>query len=239
MNTRVLWGVAIGAAVAAAVVRAAARRRSEDARDPAASLARVRALYDRGASRYDLAMDVMDRLLFAGGREWVASRARGEVLETAAGSGRNLPFYAPDVRLTLVDVSPAMLDIARRRAAALGRPVEVRAGDAQALEFPDGSFDTVVCTLGLCTIPDERRAVQEAWRVLRADGRLLLLEHVGSPEPAVRAAQRVLDPIVCLLVSDHLLRDPLPIVQETGFAVERIERHAFGIVEYLAARKPA
>lgn len=238
MNARTVWGVIIGAA-AVAVVAGAARRRRQEAVDPASSVARVRALYDRGASRYDLAMDVVDRLLFVDGRRWVARQARGEVLEVAAGSGRNLPFYPPDVRLTLVDVSPNMLALARRRAAALGRPVEIRTGDAQALDYADARADTVVCTLGLCTIPDERRAIREAWRVLRADGRLLLLEHVGSRHPLVRLVQRVLDPLVCLLVSDHLLRDPLPIVQETGFVIERVERHAFGLVEYLAARRPA
>lgn len=67
-------------------------------------------------------------------------------------------------------------------------------GDAQALEFPDGRFDTVVATLCLCTIPDERRALAEAYRVLRPGGRLLLLEHVRGPVGPVRWVQRMLDP---------------------------------------------
>ena len=73
-----------------------------------------------------------------------------------------------------------MLDIARRRAGELGRPVELRLGDAQALEFEDATFDTVVCTLSLCTIPDDRAAVAEVRRVLRPGGRFVLLEHVRS-----------------------------------------------------------
>jgi SAM-dependent methyltransferase len=234
-----LLAVALGAGGAAlATARAAARRRSRAVLEPEDALARVRRLYDRAASRYDTAMDVVDRLLFVDGRRWVAGQARGDVLEVAAGSGRNLPFYPPDVRLTLLDVSPGMIEVARRRAAALGRAAVVRVGDAQALDLADAQADTVVCTLGLCTIPDEHRAIREAWRVLRPGGRLLLLEHVGSPDPAVRQLQRLLDPCVCLLFSDHLLRDPLPVVQDAGFTVERVERHALGIVEYLAARKP-
>lgn len=131
-----------------------------------------------------------------------------------------------------------MLGTARTRAAALGREVDLQVSDAQALDFPDAYFDTVVCTLGLCTIPDDRRAVQEAWRVLRPGGRLLLLEHVRSPYLAVRLVQRLLDPLVCLLASDHLLRDPLPIIKQTGFEIERLERRALGMIEWLVARKP-
>jgi len=71
------------------------------------------------------------------------------------------------------------LTIPRRRE--LAHPADLRLGDAEALEFADDSFDTVVCTLGLCTIPDPRRAVAEAWRVLRPAGQILLLEHVRSP----------------------------------------------------------
>lgn len=117
---------------------------------------RVRRLYDAAAGRYDRSIALFERLLFGGGREWVCSRARGEVLEIAAGTGRNLPFYPEDVRLTGVELSPKMLEVARRRAREIGREADLRAGDAQDLPFRDASFDTVVCTLGLCTIPDDR-----------------------------------------------------------------------------------
>jgi len=193
---------------------------------------------DRGASRYELAMNVLDRLFFAEGRRWSSGQARGDVLELAAGSGRNFPYYGQWVRLTAQDISAVMLGLARTRAAAIGLEVDLQVGDAQALDLPDAHFDTVVCTLGLCTIPNDRRALQEAWRVPRAGGRLLLLEHVVSPHLAVRLVQRLLDPLACLLASDHLLRDPLAVVMATGFEIERLERHAIGMVEWLVARKP-
>ena len=198
---------------------------------------RVRHLYDRDARTYDRAMGVVDRLLFADGRDWVCAQARGEVLEIAIGTARNLPHYPADVGLTGIELSPAMLDIARARARALGREVELRLGDAQALDFADESFDTVVSTLALCTIPDDRAAVAEVRRVLRPGGRFLLLEHVRSPLAAVRLAQRLLEPLAVRFQADHLLREPLEHVRAEGFEVERLERSKLGIVERIAARK--
>lgn len=204
----------------------------------AAGNERVRRQYDRTAGRYDDLISFAEKVLFGGGREWVCSRARGEVLEIAAGTGRNLPFYAGDARLTAIELSPAMLEIARRRAEALGREADLRLGDAQDLPFPDATFDSVVCTLGLCTIPDDEKAVREAARVLKPGGRLLLLEHVRSPLLPVRVLQALLNPITVLVESDHLLREPLRHVREAGLVVEDLERSKSGIVEKLEARKP-
>jgi ubiquinone/menaquinone biosynthesis C-methylase UbiE len=170
---------------------------------------RVLAVYERDARRYDRGMRVLERLLFAGGREWVCAQARGEVLEIAIGTGRNLPYYADDVRLTGVDLSPAMLELARRRARELDRDIDLRLGDAQALAFADESFETVVCTLSLCTIPDARAAVAGVRRVLRPGGRFVLLEHVRSPLPPVRFGQRLLDTDAAQAGDEHaLLRPP-------------------------------
>jgi ubiquinone/menaquinone biosynthesis C-methylase UbiE len=199
---------------------------------------RVRRLQDKEAPRYDRNMGWFDRILFAGGREWACSQVHGEVLELAVGTGRNLPYYRPDVRLTGIELSPQMLEIGKKRAEELGRDIDLRIGDAQALEFEDQSFDTVIITFGLCTIPDDRGAVAEAHRVLRPGGRLVLLEHVRSPSLAVRAAQRALDPLAVRFAADHLLRDPLDHLASVGFEIESVERLKWGIVERVVARKP-
>jgi ubiquinone/menaquinone biosynthesis C-methylase UbiE len=131
-----------------------------------------------------------------------------------------------------------MLAVARQRADQLGRPADLRIGDAQALEFADETFDTVVFTLALCSIPDDRTAISEAQRVLRPGGQLLLMEHVASPTPLVRAVQQLLDWITVRTVADHLVRDPLVYVEALGFKVEQVERLKWGIVERVAATKP-
>jgi ubiquinone/menaquinone biosynthesis C-methylase UbiE len=200
---------------------------------------RLRGLWERYAPRYDRDMGLFERLQFGGGRAWVCSQATGEVLEVAIGTGRNLPFYPKGVRLTGIDLSPAMLDIARRRAADLAREVDLREGDAQALEFPDASFDTVVCTLGLCGIPDDRKAITEMHRVLRPGGTLLLLDHIGSHHTLIRLGQRLLEKLTLRMLGDYQTRRPLPLVQQAGFVIQHQERLKAGTVERLAATKPA
>ena len=199
---------------------------------------RVRRLQDKEAPRYDGQMRIFDRLLFEGGREWACSRAQGQVLEIAVGTGRNLPHHRDDVTLTGIELSPEMLAIAKRRAAESGREADLRVGDAQALDFPDAGFDSVLCTLALCTIPDPGAAVREVHRVLRPGGRFSLLEHVRSPVRAVRGVQRLIEPLSIRFAADHLTREPLEYLGAAGFEVEELERSKWGIVERVLAVKP-
>jgi ubiquinone/menaquinone biosynthesis C-methylase UbiE len=199
---------------------------------------RLRRYWDKHARNYDKQIAFWERRLFGDGRQWVCAQATGDVLEVAIGTGRNLPHYPPGIRLTGIEFSPAMLELARRQAQQLGRKVDLRLGDAQALELPDASFDTVVCTLSLCAIPDERRAVAEMQRVLRPGGRLLLLDHVAAAPRWVRAIQWLLERVTIPLGEEHLRRRPLLQVQAEGFEIQQRERAKLGIVERLAARKP-
>jgi ubiquinone/menaquinone biosynthesis C-methylase UbiE len=208
------------------------------ARSTAEETARVREIQDKEAPRYDRQISFFERVLFGGGREWVCSRAQGDVLELAAGTLRNLPHYPPGVRLTAVELSPEMAAIGCKRAQDLGRPIDLRVGDVQKLDLPDEAFDTVACTLGFCTIPDTTAAASEAFRVLRAGGQLLLLEHVRSPVLAVRGVERLLEPLFVRFMADHLLRDPLDYLPDVGFEIEEVRRSKWGIVERLRARKP-
>jgi ubiquinone/menaquinone biosynthesis C-methylase UbiE len=199
---------------------------------------RVRAVQDKQAPKYDRQISIFERILFGDGRAWVCSQAHGQVLELACGTARNLPFYPADAELTGIELSPEMLAIARQRARELGHPADLRLGDAQALEFPDESFDTVTCTLGFCTIPDTHAAAAEAFRVLRPGGHLLMMEHVRSPAPIVRGGQRLLEPLAVRFEADHLLREPLDYLPGVGFQIAEVERSKWGIVERLRAIKP-
>ncbi len=200
---------------------------------------RWRRYWDKHSASYDKQMRFFDRVLFADSRTWVCSQATGDTLEVAIGTGLNLPLYPGEAQLTGIDLSPAMLGIARHRAEQLGRAVDLREADALALPFPDASFDTVVCTFSLCAIPDERRAVSEMNRVLRLGGILLLADHIAGATWPVRGIQRILEVFTVPLQGEHYLRRPLRHVQAEGFSIERRERFKLGLTERLAARKPA
>jgi ubiquinone/menaquinone biosynthesis C-methylase UbiE len=197
---------------------------------------RQRRVWDEEAATYDRRMAFFDRRWFAGGREWLAARARGRVLEVAVGTGRNLPHYPAGVTLTAVDLSPRMLALARRRATDLGRDIDLREGDAEHLPFDDMSFDTVVCALALCSIPSPAAAIDEMRRVLVPGGRLLLLDHIGSNWPPVRAAQWLLERVTSRTGGEYFTRRPLPLVTAAGFEVVETERLRAGTVERILAR---
>jgi ubiquinone/menaquinone biosynthesis C-methylase UbiE len=200
---------------------------------------RLQRYWDKHARTYDREMGFWERVLFGNTRRWICSQATGDVLEVAIGTGLNIGYYPKGVRLTGIDWSTEMLERARRRAGDLARTIDLREGDAHALEFPDASLDTVVCTFSLCAIPDERLAIAEMTRVLRPGGRLLLADHVAAASRPARAIQRLLELVTVPLGGEHFLRRPLEHVRAAGLKIEKRERFKHGIVERLVARKAA
>lgn len=199
-----------------------------------AQAARWQRYWDRKSRTYDKEMSVWDRRMFGDSRQWACGQATGEVLEVAVGTGLNLPHYPDAVTLTGIDISDRMLDLARER----GRPATLQQGDAHALPFADGSFDTVVCTFGLCAIPDVDTAVAEMARVLRPGGRLILVDHVVSTSRVIRVVQWLAERVTVPLAGEHFLRRPLHQVQASGLDIEQRQRFARGgMIERLVARK--
>jgi ubiquinone/menaquinone biosynthesis C-methylase UbiE len=199
---------------------------------------RVRGLYDRWAASYDRWLSHYDRWMgLTEGRRRLLSRASGRTLEVGVGTGLNFQFYPAEVRLTAIDLSPAMLEIAHRRADALGLAVDLQVGDAQALDLPKESFDTVVATLMLSAVPDDKQAAAELWRVLRPGGALLVLDHVRSTVAPVALLQRLLEPIIDGLTGWRFARDVSHDVRSVGFTIEQARRWRLGMVLELVGRK--
>jgi ubiquinone/menaquinone biosynthesis C-methylase UbiE len=149
------------------------------------------------------------------------------VLDVGAGTGANLPHYRLDriSKLVLLDVGPGLLNRARRKADDMGMKVELRIASAEQLPFDDGAFDTVVFTLSLCTIPDPVGALREAKRVLAADGRLLVLEHVQALEAGLARWQARVNPVWMLIASGcHLDRDTRRSIEAVGFVIESADQ---------------
>lgn len=201
---------------------------------------RSRRIWDRMAPRYDRDMRRLEPLLFGrDARAQLCQEARGDVLEVAVGTGLNLSHYPPGVRLTGVDLSPAMLAAASKRAADLGLNLYLREAPAERLPFEDASFDTVVCTLSLCSVVDDRAAIREMHRVLRPGGQLLLLDHVAATNRFLLGLQRLWERVTLRTAGDYQTRHPLPLVRQEGFDVTDSRRSKLGTVERVRAVKPA
>ncbi len=158
-------------------------------------------------------------------RQRVAPKATGRVLEIGIGSGLNLPLYSIDVDSVFgVEPSAALLARAREAAAALPFQTTLHEGSAEALPFDERDFDTVVTTWTLCTIPDAVRALAEIRRVLKAEGRLLFIEHGHAPDPRVAAWQDRLNPLWrCIAGGCNMNRPIDTMICDAGFTIERLE----------------
>lgn len=152
--------------------------------------------------------------------------ARGRVIEIGFGTGLNLPHYPSAVtELVAVEPSSGMLARARDRIAAAPFPVRVISGSAESLPLPDASFDTAVSTLTLCTVPEPGLALVELRRVLRDEGRLLLLEHGLADDPGVARWQERLDWLQTRVACGcHLNRPVLRMLRDHGFRVDALRQ---------------
>lgn len=188
----------------------------------------------RVAGGYDLAMTLLERPFLRASRRWLAERAAARTLEVAIGTGANVPFYPPGIALTGIDLSPEMLAGARERCRRLGVDADLRLGDAMALPAEDASYDTVVCTLALCSVPDVPGALAEMARVLRPGGSLLLLDHVIATAAPVRVVQRGLDRVTARH-GEYFTRRPAPLLEAAGLTVVASAREHLGVVERVHA----
>jgi ubiquinone/menaquinone biosynthesis C-methylase UbiE len=157
-------------------------------------------------------------------RSRVLQVAEGCVLEIGLGSGLSLPFYGGAVKHVIgLEPSPKLLSMARGASNAASQPVELLQASAEAIPLESDSVDTVVSTWTLCSIPDVVSALSEIRRVLKADGRLLFVEHGLSPDPRVSRWQDRLTPLWKRIAGGcHLNRPIAQHIEGTGFRLEQI-----------------
>ena len=172
-----------------------------------------------------------DGLGAAAERGWMGRRrsrllagAAGSVLEIGGGTGANLPHYRDAGRVVVSEPDPFMRGRLRRKLVRARVPVEVSESGAEDLPFRDGSFDAVVSTLVLCSVPNQEKALAEVRRVLRPDGRLLFIEHVRGEGSVARVQDRVLPLWSRLFAGCHPNRDTLGSIQAAGFEVGKLDR---------------
>ena len=159
-------------------------------------------------------------------REKVVPGANGRVLEIGIGTGLNMPYYDKSKVTKITGLEPAaqMLRLASRRIAQAGLPVELIGLSAERIPLNDASFDTVLMTYTLCSIPDPGAALKEMRRVLAANGKLIFCEHGRAPDEGVRRWQDRLTPYWKRFTGGcHLNRDVPAILQDAGFECSQIQ----------------
>jgi ubiquinone/menaquinone biosynthesis C-methylase UbiE len=178
---------------------------------------------------YDFSMRHVERACLAEWRTTLLADARGDVLEIGAGTGANLGRYGPDVaRIVMTEPEARMRDRLAPRLSREPRPVEVVDASAESLPFADGSFDTAVSTLVLCSVADADRALAELARVLRPGGVLLFIEHVAADDGTRRRRwQERVQPLWKRLSGNcHLARHTDRAIERAGFSIERMDRES-------------
>jgi len=182
--------------------------------------------YNRISPIYELIDLPLELLFFRRWRKDALSGLSGQVLEVGLGSGRNLKYYPAGCSVTGIDNSKGMLEEARKKARGM-KNVNLLLMDAERLEFPDRSFDYVVTTFVLCTIPDPVQALKEMRRVLKPSGELIALEHMHSSNPIIARFEDLINPFLYFLLGDHTTRHTLKNIKEAGFTIQEATRLAF------------
>ena len=168
-------------------------------------------------------------------RQLVVPRAQGRVLEVGIGTGLNMRYYDKSSVTHVTGLDPALQlhPLAQERIDRAGLAVELIGLSAEKIPLPDASFDTVLITYTLCTIPDPHAALLEMRRVLKPNGSLLFCEHGRAPDASVQRWQERLQPLWGKVAGGcHLGRDMPALLQGAGFTLPDLQ------TRYLSGPRP-
>ncbi|AKB57884.1 class I SAM-dependent methyltransferase [Methanosarcina barkeri] len=193
--------------------------------------------YNRIAPIYELIDLPLEFFFFREWRKEALSGLSEKILEVGVGTGRNLKYYPAGCRVIGIDKSERMLRRAQEKAESR-KNITLYPMDAERLEFPDNSFDYVVITFVLCTIPDPVKALKEMRRVLKPSGELIALEHVHSDYPIVDFIEHLINPILFFLLGDHATRHTVKNIEKAGFTIKEAKKLAFKDVFRKIRAKP-
>jgi ubiquinone/menaquinone biosynthesis C-methylase UbiE len=197
----------------------------------------TRKRYDRLAFIYDFLESPMEWFFFASWRARLLGQIVGNrVLEVGVGTGKNIPYYPREVKVTAIDLSPRMMGRAQKRALVLGLEVDFWEMDVQHLAFPDQVFDTVFATFVFCSVPDPVLGLRELRRVCKPGGTLLLLEHIRPKNFILGFLFDLFNPIVVRMMGANINRRTLDNIRMAGWQIQVEERLSCDIVCWIEAK---
>lgn len=199
---------------------------------------KVRQRYDRLAPYFDGLEGFLEGLLFRRLRKKLWAQASGvHILEIGVGTGKNFPFYPDDARITAIDFSPKMLEMARRKQQRKQIAVDLALMDVQSLEYADNSFDTVIASFVFCSVPKPRKGLKELYRVCKPGGQVLLLEHVLSSNKALATLMNLFNPLAVNTLGANINRQTLKSVQACPFQKIFVDPASSDMIKLIRAIK--
>jgi ubiquinone/menaquinone biosynthesis C-methylase UbiE len=196
---------------------------------------RTRRLYNRAARIYNWCAGPAEPRFEPLRRRVWAEAVGPDILEVGVGTGKNFPFYPPNAELTAIDLSDRMLAYASQYAADTGVQARLLQMDAQHLDFPDDTFDSVVSTLVFCTVPHPVQGLREARRVCKPGGCIVLLEHV-RPEGLLGFATDIFSPLSVTIFGEHLNRHTVDAVRQAGVDIQYVDNLGSRIFRLIVAK---
>ena len=182
--------------------------------------------YNRFSIVYDVLEWPVEKLLFSKWRKRVIGAAKGKILEVGVGTGKNLPYYSKKAKVTGIDISKGMLDKAIKKNNKLKTNCRLLLMDAENMKFRNNSFDTVLCTFILCSVPNPVKALKEMRRVCKPNGRILMIEHVLSKNRLIALWQKLHNPVTRWLVGININRDTAGNIRKAGIRIIKEENLA-------------
>ena len=193
-------------------------------------------------AKWDKASGGYDRLSRGAERRWEdvkresLSKIRGRVLFLAVGTGLEVRFFPPGADVTGIDISSGMLRQAAPRAAEYDGSFQLAQTDVEHLAFPDATFDRVVTSCTLCSVPNPVVGLRELWRVLKPGGELRMFEHTGSRWFPFNLMLNLMTPVTRQFGPD-MNRDTVSNVRTAGFRIRSIRNVYLDVVKIIVAGK--
>lgn len=194
--------------------------------------------YSRISHLYDTFEYPIERGLFQKLRIKAISYAQKNTLEVGVGTGKNLPYYDPDIILTAIDFSSGMLEVAHKKQKDVQvKHLQLYKMDVQQLAFDSNSFDTVISTFVFCTVPDPIAGLKEVYRVLKPSGTAIFLEHMKSHYSLVNIPLYVMNVFSTHFLGTSMVRETQKNIELVGFTIESVKKKTLDIVRLIIARK--
>ena len=176
----------------------------------------IKKRYDRISSLFD----VMDHMIRSSWRKSLLENLHGNVLEVGVGTGSNLPYYPENVHVTGIDFSPKMLAKAYKKIGESKAKVVLKEMDAQQMDFSDNTFDFVVSTCVFCSVPDPVKGLKEIRRVVKPEGKILMLEHMRSENSVAGILLDLVNPLTVRIMGANVNRNTIKNIEKAGLKIK-------------------